>query len=233
MKYSYVIHTPEEKILFDADVFATQGDIFTKGDYTLNVSATQKRGYKILEVSVFSNKEAQVYLSLMGEGDAKLYSFNGPCDKERIFRQSPHNYTNYHFKMEKSAIPMVAAVMKDSSDIFISDNPSFFDNATTQHIIPEQNTFYLASGDNGETTNCEETDEFFPIFHKIDAETPHTFRFIVMNADALTLKQIRCAAYKAIEAVWGEGSDSLYRAVCFAGNYMHIRKMKKERAING
>ena len=105
MKYSYVIHTPEEKILFDADVFATQGDIFTKGDYTLNVSATQKRGYKILEVSVFSNKEAQVYLSLMGEGDAKLYSFNGPCDKERIFRQSPHNYPIIISKWRKARYP--------------------------------------------------------------------------------------------------------------------------------
>lgn len=227
MKYSYVIHTPEENIAFDADVFGTNGDIFTKGNYTLNISVSKKRGYKVFEVSVFANKEAEVYLSLYGEGEAELYSFNGVCDKERIFRQSPHDYHNYQFKMEKSAIPMVAAVTGENADIFISDNPSFFDNATTQHIIPEQGKFFLTSGDNGETTNCEETDEFFPIFHQIDEATPHTFRFIAFSANAATLKKIRREAYKAIEAVWGEGNPSPYRAVCFAGNYMHIRKNEK------
>jgi hypothetical protein len=33
-----------------------------------------------------------------------------------------------------------------------------------------------------------------------------------------------------IEKVWGEGSDSIYRAACYAGNYMHIRKNETGRS---
>jgi hypothetical protein len=33
-----------------------------------------------------------------------------------------------------------------------------------------------------------------------------------------------------IEKVWGSGSDSHYRAACFAGNYMHIRKNETGRS---
>ena len=47
--------------------------------------------------------------------------------------------------MEKSAVPMVAAVIDGQADFFISDNPSYFDNATTQHIIPAEKCFYLSS----------------------------------------------------------------------------------------
>ena len=35
---------------------------------------------------------------------------------------------------------------------------------------------------------------------------------------------MRREAFVAIERVWGSGSDSPYRAMCFASNYMHIRK---------
>ena len=41
--------------------------------------------------------------------------------KERIFRQSPHDPLQCHFTMEKSAVPMVAAVKDGKADIFISD----------------------------------------------------------------------------------------------------------------
>ena len=129
--------------------------------------------------------------------------------------------------MEKSAIPMVAAVMDTETNILISDNPSFFDNATTQHIVPAEHKFYLSSGDCGGAPNYEESDKFSPIFHHIDESNPHLFRFIAFKTSAATLKSIRREVYGAIEAVWGMGSKSLYRAVCFAGNYMHIRKNEK------
>ncbi len=227
MKYSYILHTPNEEFAFEADVFAENGTLIKQGEFTISISAREKRSYKVIEISVFTEEERKVYLSLCGEGKADFYSFNGPCADERIFRQSPHDYTNYGFKMEKSAIPMVAAVTSEGTDVFISDNPSFFDNATTQHIIPEEHRFYLSSGDRGGAPNCEESDEFSPIFHRIDESNHHLFRFIAFKTPSATLKSIRRDVYGAIEAVWGKGSKSLYRATCFAGNYMHIRKNEK------
>ena len=221
MKYSYVLHTPEK----DIDI----GDLNTEkkieiSPFCVSVNCMQKDKYELIELTVSSETEKEVYFSLMGEGDAVLYSYNGICENERIFRQSPHDPENYYFKMEKSAIPMVAAVTERGADIFISDNPSFFDNATTQHMIPEKNKFYLSSGDKGGAPNNKESDIFGAIYHKINKEHSHTFRFIAFRAEVKSLKGIRKEAFRAIEKVWGEGSNSLYRALCFACNYMHIRK---------
>ena len=232
MTYSYILHTPEKNIkIADVCPFCEDGErVIDLPPYAVKVSATKKNGYQLLELTVSAKQEADVYLSLMGEGEAELYSFAGLCKDERIFRQSPHDVTRYHFKMERSAIPMVAAVTADGTDLFISDNPSYFDNATTQHIIPEENEFYLSSGDKGGTPNNERSDPFGPIFHHIDENSSHTFRFIALKTDAENLKTLRRAAFVAIEKVWGTGSDSLYRAICFSSNYMHIRKNETGRS---
>ena len=230
MKYSYILHTPEKNIkIANADLTIGEKQ-FCLDAYTVTVKTEKAGGYLLTNVTVQAENEADVYLSLMGEGEAELYSFAGLCKDERIFRQSPHDVTRYHFKMERSAIPMIAAVTENGTDLFMTDNPSYFDNATTQHIIPEEKTFYLSSGDKGGTPNNEKSDPFGPIFHHIDKNTTHTLRFVTIKTDADNLKTIRRAAFLAIEKVWGSGSDSLYRAMCFGSNYMHIRKNETGRS---
>ena len=227
MKYLYAIHTPTEKIFFDADVFSAHSGVYKHGEYTLKTNITCKRGYNIYELEVSAEEQREVYLSVFAEGGNEIYSFNGACKNERIFRQSPHDYKNYTFKMEKSAIPMIAIIGEAHSEILVSDNPSFFENATTQHILPDEACAYLSSGDPGGAPNCDETEDFAPIYHRIDKNTSHIFRFIAFRSDAIELKGIRRDVYKAIEEVWGSGSTSLYKAYCFAGNYMHMRKNEK------
>ena len=227
MKYFYVLHTPVENYVFPADVFAEKGEAFSVGGFTLKAEKTRKNGYSVCDLTVSSGESAEVYLSLMGSGGEKFYSFEGECREERIFRQSPHNAERYQFKMEKSAIPMVAAVSEGEAEVFVCDNPSFFANATTQSINPGKGEFLLSSGDPGSAPNFQESDDFAPIFHNIGGKLTHTLRFIAFRAAAGTLKAVRREVYRAIEAVWGENSPSLYRATCFAGNYMHMRKNEK------
>ena len=227
MNYSYVLHTPEKNIVFEenAKIFEENGEkVYEIAPFSILKKVTENGIYRIFEFTVSSENEAEAYVSLKGEGKADFYSFQSEAENERIFRQSPHDVKRYHFKMQRNAVPMVAAVMEDETAFFISDNPSHVDNATTQHIIPEENTFYLSSGDKGGAPNFPESDHFDPIFHKVCGKLTHTFRFIVFKAQADNLKLIRREAYRAIEKIWGEGSDSLYRAACYAGNYMHIRK---------
>ena len=233
MKYSYILHTKENKILIDEcpNIFDQTGEKTIVSDpYEFHIEYTEKGHYKITEITVSAKEESEIYLSLFALGDAAFYSFQGPCKEERIFRQSPHDVTNYHFKMQRGAIPMVAAVKGEESEIFVSDNPSYFDNATTQHIIPDENCFYLSSGDRGGAPNYPESDPFDPIYHKIGKGKTHTFRFVAFRSHAHTLKSIRKEVFLMIEKVWGGGSDSLYRAACFACNYMHIRKNETGRS---
>ena len=221
MKYEFWLHTPDKQ--FPVCAYGKWGRTDACG-FQVCTERFQKGKYDLVEVTVSSDNVAEVYISLVGEGEADLFSFNGICKDERIFRQSPHDPGRYHFKMQKSAVPMVAAIQDENSEIFISDNPSYFDNATTQHIIPEEKRFFFASGDPSGTPNYEESDPFQPIYHRICGEKTHTFRFIAFHTKVKGLKGLRREAFLAIEKVWGSGSDSPYRAMCFASNYMHIRK---------
>ena len=221
MNYGFVLHTPNENV-FVGSYESLETTEFS--GFHIQTKRTQKEKYELIEIEVSSKEERDVYLSLMGEGDATFFSFNGACADERIFRQSPHDPGHYHFKMQKSAVPMVAAVCGEDADVFISDNPSYFDNATTQHIIPAEKRFYLSSGDPGGTPNYPESDPFSSIYHKIGGERTHIFRFISFKTTVKGLKGLRRDVFLAIEKIWGLGSDSPYRAMCFASNYMHIRK---------
>ena len=220
MKYEFVLHTPYQTI-----PIGSYGELKDTviSEFQIQTKRSQKGKYEWIEITVSSDEDREVYLSLAGEGDAMFYSFNGVCKDERIFRQSPHNPARYHFKMQKNAIPMVAAIQGEDADIFISDNPSYFDNATTQHIIPEEKRFYLSSGDPGGTPNMSESDPFSAVYHKIGRKKTHTFRLIGFKASVKGLKGLRREAFLGIEKIWGSGSDSHYRALCFASNYMHIR----------
>jgi hypothetical protein len=233
MTYSYILHTPEKnlKISENIDVFSETGKRTVLSDpYTIHIKGEEKGAYRLIEITVSSHEEGEVYLSLCGDGGDQLFSFNGPCNEERIYRQSPHDVTRYHFKMQRGAIPMVAVVGAETTDIFVSDNPSYFDNATTQHFLPEEHKFFIASGDPGGAPNFPQSDHFDPIYHKIGKGTSHTFRFVAFQEKVRTLKTIRREVFRMIEKVWGIGSDSIYRAACFAGNYMHIRKNETGRS---
>jgi len=233
MKYSYVLRTNKNRVVIEEceDIFTQTGKRTVVSEpYTFQIECKEKGVYKIIEITVSSEKDEDVYLSLCGKGEGTFYSFQSPCRDERIFRQSPHDVSRYHFKMQRGAIPMVAAVNGEQSEIFVSDNPSYFENATTQHIIPEENCFYLSSGDPGGAPNYPESDPFAPIYHKIGNGKTHTFRFVAFRTNAHTLKTIRREVFLMIEQVWGSESDSVYRSVCFACNYMHIRKNETGRS---
>lgn len=233
MNYSYILHTPENNFPIDefADIFLQTGEKTIVSDlYEFHIEYKDKDIYRIIEITASAKEDTSVYISLCGEGGGQFYSFQGPCFDERIFRQSPHDVNNYHFKMQRGAIPMVAVVEGEKAAFFVSDNPSYFENATTQHVIPEENRFYLSSGDPGGAPNYPESDRFEPIYHKIGGEKTHTFRFVVFRANARTLKSIRKEVFLMIEKIWGSGSNSPYRAACFAGNYMHIRKNETGRS---
>lgn len=163
------------------------------------------------------------YFSLYGKGDGTLYSFNGRCEHEQLLRQSPHDYRNYHFKMDGSAVPMAAVMERGKTELFISDQPGHCDNYTTQHFLPETGEFYLSSGDPGGSPNFE-GDAFSPYYHEIGGGKTHTFQFIMKRCEAASLKAIRREAFLTIDDVWGDGRGSAYHAVSFASNYMHYRR---------
>lgn len=177
----------------------------------------------LVTLTAASDENTSCYFSLYGKGDGTLYSFNGLCEHEQILRQSPHNYQNYQFKMDGSAVPMAAVIDGGKTALFISDHPGHCDNYTTQYFLPQTGEFYLSSGDPGGSPNFK-GDEFSPYFHEIGGEKTHTFRFVIKSGKADSLKAIRREAFLTIDTVWGDGCGSLYHAVSFASNYMHFRR---------
>ncbi len=220
MNYSIVLHKKNENVvLFDLP----EKDKSAEYDgIKVSLSVKNKNGVNVYEVKAESDVPNECYISLYGKGEGRYFSFTGEAEKEDIYRQSPHNPGKYVFKMQGSAVPMIAVIGENGTDLLISDNPAHCQNYTTQHIIPEKNEVFLSSGDKGGSPNFE-GEEFNEFYHPIDKDKPHFFRFIFLKTDAADLKQIRREAFVAIEKVWGKNTGSIYAAQCFSSNYMHYR----------
>ena len=226
MDYSILLHTEGGAYSVCALTDDSASAKYTVGNISVDVDIS--RDGKMTTVELTAEGDGKCYFSLYGKGKAAFFSFNDECAHEQVLRQSPHNPTEYLFAIDGSPVPMIAAVGK-TTDIFISDNPSHCDNYTTQHIIPEKEEFYLSSGDPGGAPNyhksrdCEYEPDNHPYYHDVSSK-PHVFRFIWVKSGATTVKSIRRDAFLAIDKKWGEGDGSVYRAVSFSSNYMHIRK---------
>lgn len=227
MSYEILLHTPQKvlKIREFADISSFGKNFSASADgFEIKADFCEKEGITVAEISVNADIPSECYVSLHGKSEgAEIYSFMKKCTNECILRQSPHNFQNYYFKMDWNTMPLAAIKSGDETDIFLSDAPAFSDNYTTQHIIPENGEFYLSSGDPGASPNFE-GDEFLPYYHKIGNGKQHKFKFIAVKAAVKNIKELRKAAFLAVEKVWGNGSDSVYRAMSFGGNYMHYRK---------
>ncbi|MBO4429243.1 MAG: hypothetical protein J5832_04745, partial [Clostridia bacterium] len=226
MEYKILLHKKSGVGAVCALTDETKSASYDIDGVKVDVKIERENGMTSVELTATGSGEC--YFSLFGKGDATLYSFNDECVHEQVLRQSPHDHTKYLFAIDGSAVPMVAAA-GDVTDIFISDNPSHCDNYTTQHIIPEKGEFYLSSGDPGGAPNFHKSREIEyepanePYYHDL-SKKPHVFRFIWVKSDAKTIKSIRRDAFLAIDKKWGDGNGSIYHAVSFASNYMHLRK---------
>ena len=226
MTYSILLHDKNGACpLFDIGETFPQEGIWENQCQNIRVTASfsQKGDAMLVTLTAAADTDASCYLSLYGKGNGTLTSFNGQCEHEQLLRQSPHNYRNYNFKMDGSAVPMAAVTERGRTDLFISDQPGHCDNYTTQHFLPETGEFYLSSGDSGGSPNFE-GDAFSPYYHEVGGGKTHTFRFVVKSCEAASLKAIRREAFLTIDKIWGDGCDSAYHAVSFASNYMHYRR---------
>ncbi|MBR6052138.1 MAG: hypothetical protein IKP68_13175 [Clostridia bacterium] len=227
MEYSIILHTPTgAEAVFSSLCCGTA----KSADGNIAVTMTQKKiSVTVTLFELTATGEGECYFSLCGKGNGKFTSFDDFVSEEHIFRQSPHDPAMYRFSMDASAVPMIAAVTDGGTDIFVSDEPSHCDNYTTQRIVPESHEFYLSSGDPGGAPNHKLWNynsiptKNEPYYHDL-SKKPHVYRFLKVSSDAKTIKRIRRDAFLAIEKTWGSGSDSIYRAMCFGANYMHIRK---------
>ena len=227
MKYRVSVFNEEgEHVLCGAEFGEYRGD-YSFGGVSVSLSS-KKIGDGLVLFTLTASGKGKCYLSLCGEGEAEFCSFNDFCREEHVFRQSPHDPKMYNFRIDGSAVPMVAAV-SDTTDIFVSDHPGTCDNYTTQHVLPGEKKFYLSSGDPGGIPNLPEGREgcvippHDPYYHDLSVK-PHVFSFLWVKSRAKDIKAIRKDVFVAIERAWGTGSDSVYRAVCFGANYMHLRK---------
>lgn len=220
MEYSIVVTTPEKNICVSSLNELRESGKFNLDGFVLTYTTKDIKNIKLYEFS--ASGKGKCFISLCGKGSEQFYSFDGIVKEERILRQSPHDPHNFHFKIDGTAVPMIAACNGIRTDVFVSDAPAFCDNYTTQHIIPDKHEFFLSSGDPGGTPNYT-GDRMDDYFHDL-SEKDHVYRFIYFKTNSVTLKSIRRDMFKSVNEVWGKGGDSAYHAVSFSSNYMHYRR---------
>lgn len=222
MNYSLLLHTETgaHTLPISWDDLPACAEITCDG-IAVTLTVWDTRGIRTVTLTASSDTPRSCYFSLYGKGDGTIYSFDGACTEEHLFRQSPHDYQSYHFRMDGTAVPMIA-VCHEKTDLFVSDQPGHCDNDTTQHILPQNGECYLSSGDPGGSPNFE-GDPFLPRAHAIGDGQTHTFRFFYRACRADTLKAIRREAFLLIDDAVGDACGNLYHAICFGSNYMHYR----------
>jgi len=171
--------------------------------------------------------DKQCFLSLKAEyRQGTPYSYNGPEEDSKIFRQSPHDPKNHIFpSLIKQAIPMIAVKEDQGFVAAISDSPAFYDNYTTQHFDVEKHAASLCFGDDGRPGGSDTSKvKVTAYYHTIGKGKPKTFDGIIFRSGATDLNGLRKAALFAIARRWGDHVEGRFGATAFATNYMLIRK---------
>jgi len=220
--WSLSLILPGEKTLITMPLDKTQAE---QDGIRLSLTVRKVGEVSLFEACASSVQETSCYLSLTrSEVPGEMHSFIGPVTSREIFRQSPHDPSQYHLRMMKQAVPMGAARLDDQWEIALSDAPYFSDNYTTQEFIPEEKRFVISSGDSGRKPGYQEGLSFAPYYHPIGSQKTHTFRFLIFSSAAKSQARLRLDIFSAISRCFGSGDPSLYRSICFATNYMHLRK---------
>lgn len=211
------LHTPIETHNLGSFIpFENFEKTFLKNEYSGTIKAENIGQDYIL--NIIANTGENVYFSVQYIGEGDIYTFSGQEHKERYIRQSPRDITDYVIDTEKEPIPMAAVLKNGIFTAVISDNPSHYENATTQHIY--NGGFCIASGDRGSGAS-ESGRHFEPLYHN----APHSFKVMLCQFAADGLIEFRNKIFSAIDRVWGEGGSPFHN-ICFASNYMHFRKKR-------
>lgn len=223
MVYSLLLHTANGAFplpvtdIFSEESFDTEAD-----GVRVTYRSFAAHGMTGVEVTAESDEARTCFFSVCGEGAGELYSFDELITKERVIRQSPHDYKKYSFRIDGSAMPALA-VRTDETVIFLSDHPGHCDNYTTQHYMPDAHKFCFSSGDPGGSPNFD-GERFAPYYHKVGGGVTHTFRYFIKRCDAASIKAIRREMFLMTDAAFGDACGKLYHAVSFGSNYMHYRR---------
>ena len=192
----------------------------------IRVTLTHKTAGDIhfFEARAAADHDAEVYFSLnRTDAPSSVLAFTGEVNAREIFRQSPHDVERYHFDMTKQPVPMGACSVDGGYEVALCDAPYYSDNYTTQEFVPAEHRFSICSGDSGRKPGRQGDVEFVPYYHKIDKQTEHVFRFLIFFSPAKSLSRLRLDTFRAVVSCFGNGS-TLYHAICFATNYMHLRR---------
>lgn len=188
----------------------------------------QPKGDLVLfQAKASSDSIKKCFLSLEANySDGTVYSYNGEVKSRQVFRQSPHDPSNHHFKeLVKQAVPMIAVKTENGFVGAISDSPAFYDNYTTQTFDAGQKLMVLSSGDDGEIAGPKPpTVQIRSYYHRVDKSKPHTFNGIIFESNATELNSLRKDVLENIAQRWGKGFDDRFGATAFSTNYMLLRK---------
>ena len=126
MEYSIVVTTPEKNICVCSLNELRESGKFNLDSFELTYTTKDIKNIKLYEFT--ASGKGKCFISLCGKGSEQFYSFDGIVKEERILRQSPHDPYNFRFKIDGTAVPMIAASNGIRTEVFVSDAPAFCDN---------------------------------------------------------------------------------------------------------
>jgi len=217
---------------------------FTKSvlDYKVSLNLQPKEDFYTFSATITSSKAVMpAYLSISkkyNNGEVP-YNFDGIVRQSNIYRQSPHEPNDYHFKgLSKQPIPMLAIYDKMGFEVAISNSPVFYDNYTTQTFDLQKKVIAISAGDNGnifqdnsfkpkiDTATIKQKGQFRiePHYFDIKEKDTHPFEGIIGRFNHLDPTKLRRAVNLIVSKNWSNGKvTDLFGSSFFSTAYMNLR----------
>lgn len=220
MSKTEILFIEEKGNITSFDVPEKDFAIKTESGIDLFAEILNVNGYKTLRLTAIGDGKGYFSVKHSFENATPVVFSGEKKNIHEIYRQSPHDPADHVIDMAKEAVPMAGIKKGNNYFILCSDSPFKYNNYTTQEI--SDNFVAVSSGDSGLMPgyqgNCVK--EFY---HEITKDAPHDFEVVFLETKAPSHNKLLNKVFMAIDSVWGYNSNSPYKALCFATNYMLLR----------
>jgi len=239
----YVEQPGKAQVLVESFALADDADLTIKkslAGFEVEAALGKTSDYWTFTAKVRSQQPGhECYLSLVRSyaGDATPVTFNGPVEKSAIYRQSPHEPSDYDFQaLVMQPVPMIALQTPEGLEVAISDTPALYDNYTTQTYDLAKRSLALSTGDNAVIWNgtafepnpdhSDRTGRYRiePRYFSLDAGKEHRLEAIIVRSSGGQAGNIHQVVNLAVSRHWSQGRiKDLLGATFFSSAYMNLR----------
>jgi hypothetical protein len=210
----------------------------------LQLEWRQKGGVTFLRARVESVREAELFVGLEMRGEGEVWTFEGPAEREEIYRQSPHDPDAWIVKgIARQPVPVAAFRSEGRFSGWLHGSPALFANGCSQHVMPAEGRVVLRTGDDAATPGLAPSAEdladlaahvsssqiltpgrVIEVYQPVGPGEPLEVDFVPFETRGGAEEDLRAGVYDRVTRVFGPPEiRGRFGSMAFATAWMNLR----------